>query len=61
MIKTASIEVALALGSGRLACSPWTMRSLLVVEIIADINLRNHFGLQDSDVVEISVPTIGIQ
>ena len=30
---------------------PW------VIEIVADINLRNHFGLQDSDVVEIRVPT----
>ena len=32
---------------------PW------VVEIVADINLRNHFALQDGDVVEIRVPTIG--
>jgi CTP-dependent riboflavin kinase len=30
---------------------PW------VVEIVADINLRHHFGLQDGDVVEIRVPT----
>jgi len=34
---------------------PW------VVEINAHINLRNHFGLQDSDVVEISVPSFGVQ
>jgi hypothetical protein len=30
---------------------PW------VVEIVADVNLRHHFGLQDDDVVEIRVPT----
>ena len=30
---------------------PW------VVEIVADVNLRNHFGLQDGDVVEIRVTT----
>jgi CTP-dependent riboflavin kinase len=30
---------------------PW------VVEIVADVNLRHHFGLQDGDVVEIRVPT----
>ena len=30
---------------------PW------VVEIVADVNLRAHFGLQDADVVEIRVPT----
>ena len=30
---------------------PW------VIEIVADINLRNHFGLQDGDVIEIRVPT----
>jgi CTP-dependent riboflavin kinase len=29
---------------------PW------VVEILADVNLRDRFGLQDGDVVEISVP-----
>ena len=34
---------------------PW------VVEIVADVNLRNHFGLQDGDLVEISVPTSGVQ
>ena len=34
---------------------PW------VVEIVADVNLRNHFGLHDGDLVEISVPTSGIQ
>src|SRR5262245_31382711 len=34
---------------------PW------VVEIVADINLRNHFGLQDDDVVEIKVPTTRVQ
>jgi len=33
---------------------PW------VVEIVADINLRNHFGLQDGDVVQIRVTTSGI-
>ena len=30
-----------------------------VVEIVADINLRNHFALQDGDVVETRVPTSG--
>ena len=30
---------------------PW------VVEIVADVDLRNHFGLQDGDMVEIRVPT----
>ena len=34
---------------------PW------VVEIVADVNLRDRFGLQDGDVVEISVPTSGVQ
>src|SRR5262245_49557426 len=34
---------------------PW------VVEIVADVNLRNHFGLQDDDVVEIKVPTTRVQ
>src|SRR6266436_977937 len=34
---------------------PW------VVEIVADVNLRDHFGLQDGDVVEITVPTSGVQ
>ena len=29
---------------------PW------IVEIVADVNLRNHFGLQDGDTVEIRVP-----
>ena len=29
---------------------PW------VVELVADVNLRNHFGLQDGDVIEIRVP-----
>ena len=33
---------------------PW------VVEIVADVNLRSHFGLHDDDVVEIRVPTSGI-
>jgi len=33
---------------------PW------VVEIVADVNLRNHFGLHDGDLIEISVPTIGV-
>jgi hypothetical protein len=26
-----------------------------VIEIVSDPNLRNHFGLRDGDVVEISV------
>ena len=30
---------------------PW------VVEIVADVNLRDHFGLQDGEVVEIRVRT----
>jgi CTP-dependent riboflavin kinase len=34
---------------------PW------VVEIVADINLRHHFGLQDGDVIEIKVRTSGVQ
>jgi hypothetical protein len=34
-----------------LAVDPW------VVEIVADVNLRDHFGLQDGDVVEIGVRT----
>jgi CTP-dependent riboflavin kinase len=34
---------------------PW------VVEIVSDINLRDHFGLQDGDMVEIKVPTGGVQ
>ena len=34
---------------------PW------VVEIVADVNLRHHFGLQDGDVVEIKVSTSGVQ
>src|SRR5262249_14949001 len=34
---------------------PW------VVEIVADVNLRNHFGLQDGDVLEIRVPKSGVQ
>jgi CTP-dependent riboflavin kinase len=29
---------------------PW------VVEIVADVNLKDHFGLQDGDVIEIRVP-----
>jgi CTP-dependent riboflavin kinase len=32
---------------------PW------VVEIVTDVNLRDHFGLQDGDVVEINVLTSG--
>ena len=31
---------------------PW------VVEIVADVNLRSHFGLHDGDVVEIRVPPV---
>jgi CTP-dependent riboflavin kinase len=34
---------------------PW------VVEIVADVNLRDHFGLQNGDLVEISVPTSGVK
>src|SRR6266536_5875543 len=34
---------------------PW------VVEVVADVNLRDHFGLQDGNVVEIRVPTSGVQ
>ena len=30
---------------------PW------VVEVVSDVNLRDHFGLQDGDMVEISVRT----
>ena len=30
---------------------PW------VVEIVADVNLRDHFGLQDGDVIEIRITT----
>ena len=30
-----------------------------VVEIVADVNLRDHFGLQDGDAVEIRVPISG--
>ena len=33
---------------------PW------VVEIVADINLRNHFGLQDGDLIEVRVPIADI-
>ena len=34
---------------------PW------VVEVVSDINLRDQFGLQDGHVVEITVPTSGVQ
>jgi CTP-dependent riboflavin kinase len=34
---------------------PW------VVEVVSDVNLRGHFDLQDGDVVEIRVPTSGVQ
>jgi CTP-dependent riboflavin kinase len=34
---------------------PW------VVEIVADVNLRDQFGLQDGDLVEVRVPTSGVQ
>ena len=34
---------------------PW------VVEVVSDVNLRDQFGLQDGDVVEIRVPTSGLQ
>jgi CTP-dependent riboflavin kinase len=33
---------------------PW------VVEVVSDVNLRDHFSLQDGDVVEIRVPTSGV-
>jgi CTP-dependent riboflavin kinase len=36
-------------------------RDLWVVEIVADVNLRDHFGLHDSDMVEIRVPTSGVK
>ena len=31
---------------------PW------VVEVVSDVNLRDHFGLQDGDVVELRVPLV---
>jgi CTP-dependent riboflavin kinase len=34
---------------------PW------VVEIVSDVNLRHHFGLQDGDVVEIRLPMTRVQ
>ena len=34
---------------------PW------VVEVVSDVNLRDQFGLQDGDVVEIRVPTSGVR
>jgi CTP-dependent riboflavin kinase len=34
---------------------PW------VVEVVSDVNLRDQVGLQDGDVVEIRVPTSGVQ
>jgi CTP-dependent riboflavin kinase len=34
---------------------PW------VVEVVSDVNLRDQFGLQDGDVVEIRVPASGVQ
>ena len=34
---------------------PW------VVEIVADVNLRDQFGLQDGDLVEIRIPSSGFQ
>ena len=34
---------------------PW------VVEIVADVNLRDQFGLQDGDLVEVRVPTSGVE
>ena len=34
---------------------PW------VVEVVSDVNLRDHFGLYDGDVVEIRVPSSGVQ
>jgi hypothetical protein len=33
-------------------------RDRCVVEIVADINLRDHFGLQDGDTVEIRCPLL---
>jgi CTP-dependent riboflavin kinase len=32
-----------------------------VVEIVADISLRNHFGLKDGDLVEIKLPVTRVQ
>ena len=37
-------------------CGKGSTRSW-VVEIVADVNLRNHFGLQDGDVIEIRITT----
>ena len=34
---------------------PW------VVEIVADVNLREHFGLQDGDLVEVRLPTADVR
>lgn len=34
---------------------PW------VVEVVSDVNLRDHFGLQDGDLVEIRLPASGVQ
>jgi CTP-dependent riboflavin kinase len=31
------------------------------VEVVSDVNLRDQFGLQDGDVVEIRVRASGIQ
>ena len=31
--------------------NPW------VVEIVADVNLRHHFALQNGDLIEVRVPT----
>ena len=36
-------------------------RDSWVVEVVSDVNLRNHFGLQDGDNVEIRVPTSSAQ
>ena len=36
-------------------------RDFWVVEIVADVNLRNHFGLQDGYPVEIRVPISGVE
>ena len=31
-----------------------------VVEVVSDVELRDHFGLQDGDVIEIRVPASGV-
>ena len=36
-------------------------RDAWVVEIVADVDLRDHFGLQDGDLVELRVPITDVQ